>query len=86
MRTVTIADLKNNLSRYLREVRGGEYITVLSRDVPVARLVPLERAGNPLATHAPDPAGTRLQDVPLPPPLTIDIDIVGLLLDERGER
>jgi prevent-host-death family protein len=86
MRSVTIADLKNNLSRYLREVRGGEDITVLSRDVPVARLLPLERAGNPLATHAPDPAGVRLQDVPLRPPLAIDIDIVELLLDERGER
>jgi len=86
MRTVTIADLKNNLSRYLREVRRGEDITVLSRDVPVARLIPVEGTGNPLATHAPDPAGARLHDVPLPPPLAIDIDIVELLLDERGER
>lgn len=86
MRTVTIADLKNNLSRYLREVRGGEGITVMSRDVPVARLVPLERPGNPLAVHAPDSAGARLQDVSLPPPLALGIDIVELLLDERGER
>jgi prevent-host-death family protein len=86
MRTVTIADLKNNLSRYLREVRRGENITVLSRDVPVARLVPLEGPGSPLAVHAPDPAGARLQDVSLPPPLALGIDIVELLLDERGER
>lgn len=86
MRTVTIADLKNNLSRYLREVRGGEDITVMSRDVPVARLVPLERPVSPLAVHAPDSASARLQDVLLPPPLALGIDIVELLLDERGER
>jgi prevent-host-death family protein len=86
MRTVTIADLKNNLSRYLREVRGGEDITVMSRDVPVARLVPLETPGNPLSVHAPDPARARLQDVSLPPPMALGTDIVELLLQERGER
>ena len=83
---MTIADLKNNLSRYLREVRGGEGITVMSRDVPVARLLPLAMSGSPLAVHPPDPAGVRLQDVFLPPPLALDIDIVELLLEERGER
>ncbi|MCJ7797595.1 MAG: type II toxin-antitoxin system prevent-host-death family antitoxin [Thermoleophilia bacterium] len=86
MRTVTIAELKNNLSRYLREVRQGEDINILSRDVPVARLVPLERPASPLAVHAPDPAGARLQDVPLPPRLALGIDIVDLLLEERGHR
>lgn len=57
-----------------------------SRDVPVARLVALERPGSPLAIHTPDPAGARLQDVSHPPPLALGIDIVELLLDERGER
>ena len=35
-----IADLKNNLSRYLAHVRRGGEITVLDRDTPVARIVP----------------------------------------------
>jgi prevent-host-death family protein len=35
-----IADLKNNLSRYLDRVRKGAEITVLDRTTPVARLVP----------------------------------------------
>ena len=83
---MTIADLKNNLSRYLRDVREGENITVLSRDVPVARLIPLESPGSPLAIRAPGPAVSRLQDVPLPPPLVLGVDVVELLLDERGER
>ena len=40
MSTVSISDLKANLSRYLREVRRGGEIQVLDRGAPVARLVP----------------------------------------------
>jgi prevent-host-death family protein len=86
VKSVTIADLKNNLSRYLREVRQGESMTVLSRDVPVARLVPIEAGSRPLVTRPPNPEAPKLQDVPLPPPLSAGIDIVELLLAERGER
>lgn len=41
MRTVSIADLKNRLSRYLREVREGEELLVRDRQTPVAKIVPL---------------------------------------------
>jgi prevent-host-death family protein len=41
MLSVNIADLKNNLSRYLTQVRDGEEIIVRDRDTPVARIVPL---------------------------------------------
>jgi prevent-host-death family protein len=40
-----IANLKNNLSRYLDHVRRGGSVIVLDRDRPVARLVPLPVAG-----------------------------------------
>jgi prevent-host-death family protein len=40
MQAAKIADLKNNLSRYLGLVRKGAEITVLDRTTPVARLVP----------------------------------------------
>jgi len=40
MNSVNIADLKNNLSRYLARVRGGAELTVLDRDTPVARILP----------------------------------------------
>ncbi len=43
MKTVNIADLKNGLSRYLREVREGEEILIRDRDVPIAKIVPLSR-------------------------------------------
>jgi prevent-host-death family protein len=40
MNIAKIADLKNNLSRYLDQVRRGGEITVLDRDTPIARLIP----------------------------------------------
>jgi prevent-host-death family protein len=44
--SVNIADLKNNLSRYLARVREGAELTVLDRDTPVARILPFTtRAG-----------------------------------------
>ena len=39
MSTVSISELKANLSRYLREVRRGGEVQVLDRGAPVARLV-----------------------------------------------
>ena len=41
MRTVNIADLKNNLSAHLECVRAGEELLVKDRNRPIARLVPL---------------------------------------------
>lgn len=46
MRTVGIADLKNNLSRYLDEVKRGKEILIKDRNRPVARIVPLGLAEN----------------------------------------
>ena len=40
MKQAKIADLKNNLSRYLSHVREGGEVMVLDRDTPVARIVP----------------------------------------------
>src|SRR2546426_10295827 len=45
MKKAKIANLKNNLSRYLEHVRGGGSVLVLDRDRPVARLVPLPHEG-----------------------------------------
>jgi len=40
---VKIADLKNNLSRYLSHVRDGGGLIVLDRDTPIARIIPFDR-------------------------------------------
>ncbi len=41
MKSAKIADLRNNLSRYLEHVRAGGSVTVLDRDRPVAWIVPV---------------------------------------------
>lgn len=86
MTQVRIAELKARLSEYLRSVRRGRSITVLDRDTPVARVVPyVER--DLLRVREPRGRAASIQEVPLPPPLSIELDVVELLLEERqGER
>ena len=40
MRSTNIANLRNHLTQYLQEVRGGEEIVVRDRHTPIARIVP----------------------------------------------
>jgi len=78
-RGVRVAELKARLSAYLRKVRAGETITVLDRDTPIARLVPLSSQA-PISVR---PSRGRLHDVRLPRPLALEKNIVELLLEER---
>jgi prevent-host-death family protein len=41
VRSTNIADLRNHLTRYLKEVRAGEEIVVRDRQLPFAKIVPL---------------------------------------------
>jgi prevent-host-death family protein len=43
--TVSVRDLKNRLSEYLRRVRRGERLVVTDRGRPVAELAPLAAKG-----------------------------------------
>jgi prevent-host-death family protein len=49
MKTANIADLKNNLSRYLVAVQQGEEVLVKDRDKPVAKIVPIRLADDETA-------------------------------------
>jgi prevent-host-death family protein len=40
VRSTNIADLRNRLTQYLREVRAGEEIVVRDRQRPIAKIVP----------------------------------------------
>jgi prevent-host-death family protein len=44
MRTANIGTLKNQLSAYIRYVRSGEEVIVCDRNVPVARILPIQPA------------------------------------------
>jgi prevent-host-death family protein len=50
-----VAELKSRLSEYLRAVRGGETISVLDRETPVAQIVPI-REKNAGALESPPQA------------------------------
>ena len=86
MKEVRIADLKARLSEYLRAVRGGETISVLDRETPVAQIVPVrERVA--LRVRKPAPGTPPPNRVRLPKPLKSNVEIVDLLLEERqGHR
>lgn len=40
MRSVNVAELKNQLSKYLTFARSGEEIVIRDRNLPVAKLIP----------------------------------------------
>jgi prevent-host-death family protein len=82
MKEVRIAELKARLSEHLRYVRRGHVLTVLDRDTPVARLVPIE-APTGLAIRRPLGARASVADVPLPPSLRLAVDPVAILLEDR---
>ncbi|MCC6132621.1 MAG: type II toxin-antitoxin system Phd/YefM family antitoxin [Acidobacteria bacterium] len=44
MKTANIVDFKNHLSRYLGAVEAGEIIEIRRRNIPFARVIPLQLA------------------------------------------
>jgi prevent-host-death family protein len=87
-RTIGVAELRQNLSRYLRRVEQGERLLVTDRNRPIAELGPVPSSGDldRLIT-----AGRVSNPVRrgLPGPLRLDGDARALsrALDEiRGER
>jgi prevent-host-death family protein len=82
MKQVGIAELKSKLSEFLRVVQGGESITILDRNRPVAHIVPiLERPGLRIRKAASD--SPRPNKVSLPNPTHQKVDVLELLLEER---
>ena len=91
MRSIGVRELRQQASRYLREVERGDAIEVTDRGRPVARLVPIPRssrvdallASGQLSPSAGDPLelGAPLQPrpgVPLP-----SVELAAMREDER---
>ena len=81
MSDVRIADLKAHLSEHLRSVRNGGTVTVLDRDTPIARIIPIDAP--PLDTRK---AKRRLLDLKLPPRPSKRTDSTATLLEDRRRR
>ena len=88
-RTVGVAELRQNLSRYLRRVEKGERLLVTDRNRPVAELGPPPSTGAALDRLIAAGKIARPIRHGLPAPLRMDGDPYALsrALDEiRGER
>jgi prevent-host-death family protein len=94
VKTVSVSDLKANLSRYLREVRRGGEVQVLDRGVPVARLVGVGRAPRAEADRRDRlvrggllrPGAADAAKVLARPPLALPTRITAALDEERADR
>ncbi len=84
MKKARIAELKAHLSDYLRAVRRGDTVTVMDRDTPVARIVPVRQPG--LQVRKPSSSAPCPNRVPLPAPLELKLDVVELLMEERQRQ
>ncbi len=49
MKKANIANVKNNLSRYLEYVKKGGKVRIFDRDTPVAEILPFKNEGPPAA-------------------------------------
>jgi prevent-host-death family protein len=96
MRAVNIADLKNNLSKYLDEVKQGEEVLIKDRNRPVAKIIPLVLADDEEAelTALAAEGKIRLPEndtgitkkfraLSLP---RVSVDVTRLIREERDER
>lgn len=84
MKRVGVADLKNNLSRHLRDVKAGEMIEVTDHDAPVARLVPVEPKSRLVIREAIKPFSDIAHKTY--PPLDLPISSTDLLRQDRDIR
>ena len=92
MTTVSISDLKANLSRYLREVRRGGEVQVLDRGAPVARLVPVTASDDEgirdrlIGTGLLRPGKRGAASVLDEPPLELPVSVSEALSEDRADR
>jgi len=85
MRSVGIAELRSQLSRYLRDVQRGESVLVVDRETPIARLTPFE-AGDDFAISPPVLAKIPVGKLEMPVCPPVHVDVVELLLADRRSR
>lgn len=80
---VGVAELKARLSAYLRAAQRGSEVVIRDRNEPIARLVPYESVDARIVVRDPVRKYGSLAKVPLPGSLTLKVDAVQLLLEER---
>lgn len=85
MKRVKIAELRNQLSRHLREVERGAEVEVTDRERPIARIVPVSPTGAPLVVLPPKHPFSSLRRKRYAP-ARWNVSSTDLLLEERQLR
>ena len=90
-REISVRELRQNLSIYLRRVVAGETLEVTEHGHPVARLTPLPRGDDPIARleaegRLAQRARGDVLDLGPPPPSTGPLSITRALEEQREER
>ena len=91
MTTVSIADLQENLSRYIHEVRHGGEIQVLDGGTPVARISPPLESGDNLRNTLIQagvlrPGNGRAREILDKPLLELSTSLSEALMEDRKDR
>jgi len=86
MKSVGVAELKGNLSKYLRDVRRGQSLAILDRKTPIAQIIPLPQDGLALPVRRPPKGSIPPNKLRWPGPVKLHHDPVALLLADRNER
>jgi antitoxin (DNA-binding transcriptional repressor) of toxin-antitoxin stability system len=94
MKQVSITDLKNKLSEYLRLVKRGETVEILERDVPIARIEKVKPARVSRDAYLKEMERRGILEPPLEepdpdllknrPPTPCSVDVVRVLIEQRG--
>jgi prevent-host-death family protein len=85
MKRVKIAELRDQLSRHLRDVERGAEVEVTDRERPIARIVPVTGNEIPVVVTQPRRAFSSLRRKRYPP-ARWRVTSTDLLLEERQER
>ncbi len=81
MQRITISKLKDNLSAEIKKLRKNGGLEILQRDVPVARLMPIEKNKSVIYCQRPARAFRFLEPV-----VEADFDPIADLLEERRKE
>lgn len=91
MKKVSVSELKNKLSQYLRYVKAGERVVVVDRNQPIAYLTPIRAGEKSSSEHLADlerrgiirrGSGQRIKDYPYPEG-DDESGVLAALLEER---
>ena len=58
----------------------------MDRKTPIAKIVPYAERAEPLVIRKPKPGAPLIRDLPLPPPIHLDVDLMAILEEERADR